>query len=138
MILTKETMVHIAAVTAITGIIFGIILSSGAYDLDEIKIQVTSKAKLSEDVIFLTSTVNNIGDYNIEDVLVRVPLCGYSHTYNEDLDILQSMNFLDIIPITQCSHPPARGDELIVQFNAMALVDDEETRIVDIMTVRLD
>ncbi len=136
MMLTKETMIHIAVVTAVTGSVFALILNSGATNLDELEIQVFARADLVNDIVFLSYTIHNMGDYTIQNVTVTVD--SISHVkllHNPDstplIHILESKEYLDVIPVTGMTP----GDEIIVQFDAYDTLGNYD---VDIMTVLLE
>lgn len=134
--LTKEMLVHIAVTTAVTGSVFGIILSSGATNLDELGIQVLARAELVNDIVFLSYSIYNMGDYAIQNVTVAIS--SVSHVkllYNPDstplIHILESKEYLDVIPVTGMTP----GEEVIVQFDAYDTLGNHD---VDIMTVLLE
>jgi len=135
MILTKETMVHIAVVTAVTGGVFAVILSSGATSLNELEIQGFAKAEFVNDIIFLTYAIHNTGDYPIYNVTVTADCCSHLKVlYNADatplLNILESKEYIDVVPVTGF----VAGDEIIIQFTAYDTFGNQD---VDIMTVIL-
>jgi len=135
MMLTKETMVHIAVVTAVTGGVFAVIFSSGATSLSQLEIEGFAKADLTNDMIFLTYTIHNTGDYPIYNVTVTADCCSYlKEIYNEDatplLHVLESKKYIDVIPVTGFT----AGDEIIIQFAASDTFGNQD---VDIMTVIL-
>lgn len=135
MILTKETMVHIAVVTIVTGSVFAVILSSGTTSLSQLEIQVFAKAELTNDIIFLTYSIHNTGDYDIYNVTVTADCCSHLKVlYNADatplLNVLESKEYMDVVPVTGF----VPGDEIIVQFDAF---DTFGNRDVDILTVIL-
>ena len=137
MMLTKETMVHIAVVTAVTGAVFGIILSSGAVNLNELEIQVFAKAELTNDILFLQYVIHNTGDFEIQKVTVTAACCSHvKELYNTDrsiplLNVLDSKDYLDVIPVTGF----ITGDEIILQFDAYGVMGNHD---VDILTVILN
>ena len=137
MMLTKETMVHIAVVTAVTGAVFGIILSSGAVNLNELEIQVFAKAELANDILFLQYVIHNTGDFEIQKVTVTAACCSHvKELYNTDnsiplLNVLDSKDYLDVIPVTGF----ITGDEIILQFDAYGMMGNHD---VDILTVILN
>lgn len=136
MMLTKETMIHIAVITAVTGSVFGIILNSGATNLDELKIQVFARAEFTNDIVFLSYTIHNMGDYTIQNITVTVDAISHVKLlYNQDstqlLHILESKEYLDVIPVTGMTP----RDEIILQFDAYDTLGNHD---VDIMTVLLE
>lgn len=136
MLLTKETMIHIAVVTAVTGSVFGIILNSGATNLDELEIQVFARADLTNNIVFLSYAIHNTGDYPIQNVTVTVNSISHVKSlYNLDstplIHILESKEYLDVVPVTGMTP----GDEVIVQFDAYDTLGNHD---VDIMTVLLE
>jgi len=135
MLLTKETMVHIAVVTAVTGGVFAVIFSSGATSQSQLEIQVFAKAEFTNDMIFLTYSIHNTGDYPIYNVTVAADCCSHlKELYNEDatslLHVLESKKYMDVIPVTNFT----AGDEIIIQFAASDTFGNQD---VDIMTVIL-
>lgn len=137
MILTKEMMVHIAVVTAVTGGVFAVIFSSGSTYTSQLEIQVFAKAEFTNEIIFLTYHIHNTGDYDIYNVTVAADCCSHlKELYNEDatplLNILESKEYLDIIIMPVTGLIP--GDEIIIQFAASDTFGNQD---VDIMTVIL-
>lgn len=135
MMLTKETMIHIAVVTAVTGAIFGVIFSSGAVDITSSDISVIAKAQLKGDMLFLSYTIYNTGDYPIQNVTVSAVCCSHSVTILNIngtllLDVSESKRYMDVISITGYS----TGDEITVSFVAYDVLGDNAA---DILTVSL-
>ena len=135
MMLTKETMVHIAVVTAVTGAIFGVIFSSGVVDITSSDISVIAKGQIKGDMLFLSYTIYNTGDYSIQNVTVTAACCSHNVTiFNTNgtllLHPLESKRYMDIISVT--NHSP--GDEITVSFVAYDVLGDNAA---DILTVPL-
>jgi hypothetical protein len=135
MMLTKETMIHIAVVTAVTGAIFGVIFSSGITNITSSEISVIAKGQIKGDMLFLSYTIYNTGDYQIQNVTVTAQCCSHDITlYNIDdtplLNILESKKYMDVI--SSAGYSP--GDNITVSFVAY---DVSGNNAVDIMTVPL-
>ena len=135
MMLTKETMVHIAVVTAVTGAIFGVIFSSGITDITSSEISVIAKGQIKGDMLFLSYIIYNTGDYPIQNVTVSAICCSHDITIlNTDgvpiLDILESEKYMDVIPVVNYSP----GDEIVVSFVAYDTIGNNAA---DIMTIPL-
>ena len=136
--LTKETLVHIGVLTAVTGAVFAVILSSGTANLNELEIQVFGSAKVTDNLVFLQYSIHNTGDYEISNVIVSVTAdcCKFQKMYNGTLTdpllkLSESKEYLD----TFSAISPKKGDDIVVQFEANDILGNRD---VDIMTVRLD
>jgi len=131
--ITKEMMIHIAVTTAVTGVIFAIIFSSGATSLDQLKIDVFARAEYTNDLLFLTYTIHNVGDYNIQNVTVTANCCSFVKLLNSTSspNILESKDYIDVIPISGL----VPGNDIVLQFEAR---DAFGNNAVDIMTVILE
>jgi hypothetical protein len=117
--LTKETMIHIAVGIAITGAVFAVMMSSGSMQFTEMQIKVNAKASLQNNLLFLSYTIQNTGDYDMYRITIKMPCCNYHlELQNPDgmpvLKIANLKNDLSVIPVIGLSV----GDEIVIQVDA--------------------
>ncbi len=131
MMLTKETLIHVGIITTLTGAVFAIILSSGATDFNELKIQAYAKAVFTDEFVLLSYEVYNTGDFEITKITVSTLCKPESWPLAGKIDVLNSIKDSKTL---KCDGL-VRGDEMVLQFDAEDALGNKDT---DILTVPLD
>ncbi len=139
---TKETMIHMAIVSAVSASVFGLILSSGAVSLDSLDVTVSVDADVRDDAIFLRYVISNVGDYDIEKITVSASCCGKRDLISDDDDALRVNSSKEsLIMLSSTAGESLKNETMVLQIDAYGGAqtgNDFEFHTAEIVTVRLD